>query len=125
MLNLSKPKPPHLQRGEKAEERAYQYLLQKGLQLVSRNYCCKLGEIDLMMHDGDTLVMVEVRYRKNDRFGSAVESITQKKQSRIIAAAKYYLVCNNLNNLAVRFDVVAISGNNHLNWIKNAFQTSY
>jgi putative endonuclease len=121
---LNKHKPIHLQRGEQAEEQAYQFLLQKGLQPVCRNYRCKPGEIDIIMRDKNALVMIEVRYRNNDKFGSAVESITAKKQSRIIAAATHYLMAKNINTQAVRFDVVAISGNNKLNWIPNAFQTS-
>ena len=122
---LNKLKSTHLQRGQKAEDQAYQYLLDNGLLPKCRNYRCKLGEIDLIMCHSNTLVMIEVRYRSSNKFGSAVESITPKKQSRIITAAKYYLVCNNINNQAIRFDVIAISGNNHLNWIQNAFQASF
>jgi putative endonuclease len=120
-LDLKKQKPQHLELGEKAEDRAHQFLVDKGLKTVCRNYRCKVGEIDLIMQDGDSLVMVEVRYRKSDTYGSAVESITRKKQKRIIAAAGLYLVVNNIDK-PVRFDVIAISGNQSLNWITNAFQ---
>ena len=120
-LMLKKQKPSHLKQGEKAEDRAHQFLVHKGFETVSRNYRCKLGEIDLIMQDGDTLVMVEVRYRKSDTYGSALESITRKKQSRIIAAAGLYLAVNKIDQ-PVRFDVIAISGDQSLNWIANAFQ---
>ena len=74
------------------------------------------------MEDDKTLVFIEVRYRKTDKFGSALESITARKQSRIIAATQCYLAANRTNQ-PVRFDVVAISGDNSINWIRNAFQT--
>ena len=118
----NKRKPPHLYKGEQAEEQAYNFLITKGFKPVFRNYRCKLGEIDLIMEDDKTLVFIEVRYRKTDKFGSALESITARKQSRIIAATQCYLAANRTNQ-PVRFDVVAISGDNSINWIRNAFQT--
>lgn len=121
MYMFNKPKTPHLRRGEKAEEQAHQFLINQGLKPVCQNYRCKLGELDLIMEDGNTLVIVEVRYRKSDKFGSAVESVTQRKQSRIIAAANFYLMVNNIDQ-PVRFDVIGISNNQTLNWIHNAFQ---
>ena len=117
-------KAAHLSQGVHAEEQAHQFLISKGLKPVCRNFRCKVGEIDLIMLDGNTLVIVEVRYRKNDKYGSALESVTKKKQSRIIAATHCYLKSNN-SNQAIRFDVIAISGNNNINWVRNAFQTSY
>lgn len=119
---LNKQKPPHLQKGEQAEDQAYHFLMNKGFRPVCRNYRCKSGEIDLIMVDEGTLVFIEVRYRKTDRFGSALESITARKQSRIIAATQSYLSANK-SDQPVRFDVVAISGNNSINWIRNAFQS--
>jgi len=118
---LNKLKALHLRRGEQAENRAEKFLTGKGFTTVVRNYRCKSGEIDLIMEDGDTLVMVEVRYRKNDTFGSALESITPRKQARIIAAAGHYLATQHIDR-PVRFDVIGISGNNTLNWVHNAFQ---
>lgn len=118
---IKKPKASHLKQGERAEELAHQFLVSKGFKTVCRNYRCKLGEIDLIMNDRSTLVMVEVRYRKSDTYGSALESITRKKQSRIIAAAGLYLAEKKIDQ-PVRFDVVAISGDQSLNWIANAFQ---
>src|SRR5690606_40598126 len=55
---------------------------------------CKQGELDLIMLDKQTLVIIEVRFRKTDKYGSALESVTQKKQSRIIAATHLYLSIN-------------------------------
>ncbi len=118
-------KPAHLAQGEKAEQKALQYLQQQGLEIVNQNYRCKQGEIDLIMHDNNFLVFVEVRYRKNSQYGSALETVTPKKQSRIIAATHHYLVSHRLADQAVRFDVVALTGENQLNWVKNAFQANF
>ncbi len=115
-------KPSHLIRGELAEQKALQFLLKKGLRLIHKNYRCGIGELDLVMDEKQTLVIVEVRYRQSDRFGGALESITAKKQSRIIAATKHYIMKQKITNRAIRFDVVALSGDQHINWIKNAFQ---
>ena len=116
-----KSKTSHLKQGEKAENQAQEFLIAQGLKPVCQNYRCKLGEIDLIMEDGNTLVIVEVRYRKSDKFGSALESVTLRKQSRIIATTKYYLMVNNIDQ-PVRFDVIGISNKQTLNWVNNAFQ---
>lgn len=117
-----KVKAVHLQQGEHYEQLARKYLLAQGLTEVARNYRCRYGELDLIMRDRQSLVIVEVRYRQSAVFGSAAESITVRKQSRIIAATQCYLAANPVND-AIRFDVVAVTGNNRLEWIKNAFQT--
>lgn len=118
---VSKIRPFHLVRGEHSEQLACDYLLQQGLQIKDRNFRCKYGELDLVMEESSTLVIVEVRFRKSDKYGGALESITRKKQSRIIAATQYYLMKNKLSN-AIRFDVIALSNNTEINWIQNAFQ---
>lgn len=116
-------KASHLASGKHAEEKAHRYLLAQGLKPVARNFRCPHGELDLLMLDGATLTVIEVRYRKNDRFGSAAETVTPAKQSRIIAATHYYLSQSpHYQQRPVRFDVVALSGQNQLDWIKNAFQ---
>jgi putative endonuclease len=115
-----KAKAAHLMRGESAEEQAHNFLIKNGLKPVFRNFRCKQGELDLIMTDQQTLVIIEVRFRKTDKYGSAAESITRAKQSRIIAATHVYL-SSQKNDRPIRFDVVAISGNGNINWIKNAF----
>ena len=115
-----KAKAAHLLRGESAEEQAHRFLINKGLKPVFRNYRCKQGELDLIMTDQQTLVIIEVRYRKTDQYGSALESVTRTKQSRIIAATHIYLSSRKTDR-PIRFDVVAISGNGKIEWIQNAF----
>jgi putative endonuclease len=120
---FNKPKAAHLQTGSKAEQQALDYLQQQGLRLVCSNYRCKSGELDLVMKEAEVLVIVEVRYRKSEQFGGALASITWQKQQRIISATQHYVIINKLSQAVIRFDVVAISGDNRINWIKNAFQT--
>lgn len=120
---FGKIKPSHLQKGDSAEQQALCYLRQQGLTLVCSNFRCKVGELDLVMKDGAALVIVEVRFRKSEQFGGALASITRQKQARIVAATQHYVIINKLSHCAIRFDVVAIAGDNRINWIKNAFQT--
>ncbi|MDO8827163.1 YraN family protein [Methylophaga sp.] len=113
----------HLQSGKQAEQLACDYLLKQGLKLIQRNFHCRRGEIDLIMQDGQTLVFVEVRYRRNDSHGGALESITSFKQSRIITTAQHYLMQSGWS-FNCRFDVIAISAGtaDKIVWIRDAFQ---
>ena len=77
--------------GSAAEDAAKTHLEQRGLKLLEQNFRCRRGEIDLIMQDGTGLVFIEVRYRRQNRFGSALESVTPAKQARVVAAARYYL----------------------------------
>lgn len=120
MLKQLLTKAEHLLRGEQAEQQAYHYLIKQGLKPVCRNFRCKQGELDLIMSEHNTLVIVEVRYRKSDKYGSAAESVTARKQSRIIAATEIYLTTH-ATRQALRFDVLTISGDGSIGWIKNAF----
>lgn len=107
--------------GDAAEDRALVHLQTNGHTLVTRNFRCKCGEIDLIVNDNDTLVFVEVRYRKRDDYGSALESVTASKQKKIQNSAQYYLQTKSLGeSQAIRFDVVAISPND-IQWIQHAF----
>lgn len=109
-----------------AEQKAEHYLLQQGLTLITRNFSCRYGEIDLIMQDHDSLVFTEVRLRENQEYGSGLESITRNKQNKIIRTAKYYLQQENLTNKAFcRFDVISLAttqNNDDVLWIKDAFQ---
>ncbi|MES9901228.1 MAG: YraN family protein [Sedimenticola sp.] len=117
-------RPTGKETGDDAEAQAKSHLESAGLQTVERNYRCRRGEIDLIMRHGSTLVFVEVRYRKNSTFGSAVESITATKRRRIITAASHYLAVTRLSDSPCRFDVVAITGEQRqqIDWIQDAFQ---
>ena len=111
-----------LRAGEAAEALACRYLEQQGLRLVRRNYRCRAGEVDLIMQDGEQLVFVEVRSRRTSRYGTPAESITKTKQKRLCKAAAHYLLTSR-SNAPCRFDVIAIvQQDNHLEWIRDAFQ---
>jgi putative endonuclease len=114
------------EKGEQAEQLACRYLQAQGLRLVQRNYRCRLGEIDLIMKDNASLIFVEVRYRRNGRFGSPMDSVTSTKQRRLIATAQYYLqLTGGTQSKRCRFDVVAITPaqeNNGILWLRDAFR---
>lgn len=108
--------------GVLAEKKALSYLQEQGLTLICQNYYCRFGEIDLIMSDQDTLVFIEVRYRKNSNFGGAFASINNSKQRKIITTAKHYLSTLDTEPFC-RFDAVAIGSESPTPaWIKNAFQ---
>lgn len=110
--------------GLAAEQLAATFLMQHGLKLVSRNYHCAYGEIDLIMQEGHTLVFVEVRLRSNAKFGSAAASITPQKQQKLIRTAQYYLQQHS-SSQACRFDAILLNGHNsdQPEWLRNAFET--
>ena len=93
--------------------------------LVSRNYRCRRGEIDLVMRDADALVFVEVRRRRSRGFGGGLDSVDARKQARLVAAAEHYLVRHRVgDDSPCRFDVVAIDGppgRTTLEWVRDAF----
>jgi putative endonuclease len=108
--------------GALAEARAEAFLLQQGLVKHAKNYRCKLGEIDLIMQHNTTLVFIEVRLRSHTGFASAAESVTVRKQQKIIRTAQHYLQQHKLTDTAnCRFDVIAFSDNGNPGWIKDAF----
>jgi len=113
------------QRGAVFEQLAKTWLEERGFVLLTSNYTCRGGEIDLVMKDGETVVFVEVRYRRHNRFGSAAESVDHRKQARIIGAARQYLARHSrYADFQCRFDVVALSGEQsalRINWIEGAF----
>ncbi|AFI83840.1 YraN family protein [Methylophaga nitratireducenticrescens] len=113
----------HLHSGRQAEQLACDYLKKQGLKLIQRNFHCRRGEIDLIMQDGKTLVFIEVRYRRNAYHGSALESITGSKQSRIIITAQHYLMQSGWSDNC-RFDAIAITATqpDQILWIRDAFQ---
>ncbi len=110
--------------GTAAEDLALRYLEAQGLTLVMRNFRCRVGELDLIMREGENLVFVEVRSRRYICYGTPAESVTRAKQQKLLRAAAFYLQRQCLN-LPCRFDVVAIlrpGGEPQVEWIRDAFQ---
>lgn len=109
--------------GQQYEAVAEKYLISCGFSLIERNFLAKGGEIDLIMRDGSTLVFVEVRYRKSQRYGHAAETVTRSKINKLIKAANMWLLNNGLSVYSTdfRFDLVAIhQQGEQVEWIKNA-----
>ncbi len=114
--------------GDKYEDIALEHLKRNGLTLVKRNHLCKGGEIDLVMLDGTTLALIEVRFRRNRSHGGAAASVTRSKRQRIVLAARHLLhTRTDLQKLRARFDLIAIELDDQqqpqIKWIKNAFST--
>ncbi|WGL17952.1 YraN family protein [Microbulbifer bruguierae] len=111
--------------GTKMEGLAEQHLIAAGLRIVERNFRGRFGELDLIARDGNTLVFVEVRYRRNRMFGGAVASVDFRKQRKLIATANGYLQYRRLD-CPCRFDVISIELGGRaedlkIDWIQNAF----
>ena len=106
--------------GARAEDLCADLLKAAGLRLIERNWRCRLGEIDLIAEEGETLVFAEVRMRGPGLFGGAAESVTAAKRARIVAAARLYLTRR--PEAPCRFDVFLVDGPpRHVQWIRNAF----
>jgi len=121
---MSKTTPSKIEAGQSGETSACRYLERQGLTLVERNFRCRAGELDLIMRDGRQLVFVEVRSHHASRYATPAESVTPRKQRRLIHAALYYLQQRRID-APCRFDVIAITqsqGESRLQWIKDAFQ---
>ncbi|MBX3158597.1 MAG: YraN family protein [Deltaproteobacteria bacterium] len=96
--------------GARSEQAAVELLLASGYRIVERNFRVKLGELDVIAADGDTLVFVEVRSRADDLHGSAIEAVGYRKQRQVARVAEMYLAMRRPTQRRVRFDVVAITG---------------
>ena len=96
--------------GRAAEDFALNWLQQRGLCVVERNFRCRFGEIDLVMRDGAVLAFVEVRMRRSARFGGAAGSVSATKLRKLALAAEFYLKCRRLTRPLARIDVLALEG---------------
>jgi putative endonuclease len=107
--------------GRRAEDLCADLMRRAGLEVLARNWRCRLGEIDLIARDGATLVFAEVRLRRDTRFGGAAESVTAVKRSRLIAAAQLYLAGRPAADC--RFDVLLLDALDagRVQWLRNAF----
>ena len=110
--------------GNIGEDLAAKYLQSKRYEIIDRNYRWARGEIDIVARIGDTLVFVEVKTARGDRFGSPETWVNQRKQSQIAQVAQRYLQEKRIQDLNCRFDVVAVQrkeGGWHLEHFENAF----
>lgn len=112
--------------GKAGESTACRYLQRFGYDILARNYSTPLGEIDIVAQDGDFLVFVEVKTRRNDTYGLPEEAINRKKMHKLTTLAQYYIKSKKIYNKKARFDVVSVIDRGlfrkkSLKLIKNAF----
>lgn len=108
-------------RGSEYENYAAEELRTEGCIIVETNYRCKFGEIDIIALDGEYLVFVEVKYRKNKNSGYPEEAVSASKQKRISLTADYYCITNGISEKQdCRFDVIAVD-DNEIRHYKDAF----
>lgn len=108
--------------GAEYEKRAEQFLCKEGILILERNFRCRQGEIDLIGKHQNCLVFVEVKYRSSNQAGLPEEAVGIAKQKRICRVAEFYLYTHQqYGNCMIRYDVVAIAGN-QLRWYPDAFE---
>lgn len=112
--------------GASVEAVARDYLIAQGLAPVAANVGYRLGELDLVMRDGDSLVFVEVRFRRDDRFGGGAASVDWRKCRKIVRAAQLFLMHHpRWADVPCRFDVIDAEGDvaaPTLTWLRDAFR---
>lgn len=118
-------------RGAAVEAAARAHLLKAGLREVAANASYRFGELDLVMLDGNrregpVLVFIEVRYRRDDRFGGGAASIDRRKRHKLVQAAQAFLLAHReFAHAACRFDVIDADGDPEaprLTWLQDAFR---
>lgn len=95
--------------GAFGEGLAARHLADRGMVVLDRNWRCELGEIDIVVRDGDTLVVCEVKTRRGDGFGTPAEAVTRSKQARLRRLAARWLAVHGVAADGVRIDVVAVT----------------
>lgn len=113
--------------GADSESMAVTFLKKNGYKIIERNYRTKIGEIDIIAKDGDTIVFIEVKARKSRAYNPK-EAVTSSKKRKISMVALYYLKSTRQINTRARFDVVAIDSakkSGAVEIIKNAFELAY
>ena len=114
--------------GKLGEDLALKKVTGLGYKCITRNYRCPLGEVDLIARDGDCLVFLEIKTRRNKSLGYAKEAINARKKRQLSKVALAYMKANNCCDVKSRFDVVAVTmrgGKARIEVIKNAFDLAY
>ena len=117
-----------LELGRFGEELAYKKIKRLGYKKIVRNYRCPQGEVDLIANDGDTLVFIEIKTRRDKSVGYAKEAVNARKRRQLSKVALFYMKSNNCFETKARFDVIAVSlkgGKPLIEVIKNAFDLAY
>lgn len=111
--------------GAAYEQIAIEYLQRQGVVILEHNYRNRRGEIDIIGRDGEYIVFIEVKYRRDNAKGYPVEAVNYSKQRTICRVADYYRMMHHMGDFTpVRYDVVAICGE-EITWYQNAFEHIY
>jgi putative endonuclease len=110
--------------GKKGEDKAVNYLKQKGYRILEQNFRAERGEIDIIALDQDTLVFIEVKTKRHDHFGEPETWVDKRKQAQIGKIAQAYLQQQDIVNMDCRFDVIGIVFKNQSNEIRH-FQDAF
>ncbi len=102
------PSPAHLRTGARGEALAARYLEEQGLTVLSRNWRCPEGELDLVLTDGVTLVVCEVKTRTSDNYGPPAEAVDDAKAARIRRLTRRWRADHGVPHVPTRYDVVSI-----------------
>lgn len=111
---------PNIERGRWGEDVAATWYLRRGYDVLARNWRCAEGELDLVVRRGRTVVICEVKARRTDAYGPAAAAVGPVKQRRLRRLAAAWLSSSGLRGVEVRFDVVAITGD-QLDVVTDAF----
>lgn len=111
--------------GPRGESMAADFLQKQGYTIVAKNYRQRMGEIDIVAEEGDCLVFVEVKTRKNDQYGNPFEAVDIRKQRKLSRLALGYISRHGGEDRNARFDVVAVyldrDSGSRVEHLKNAF----
>ena len=108
--------------GREGEARAAEYLRKKRYDIIGANYRCRFGELDLIAKKRELVIFVEVKLRKNDRFGAASDAVTPSKREKLRKAALSWIAATNCT-APTRFDVIEVyTETGRINHIENAFE---
>ena len=108
--------------GNAGEEKVVWKYRLKGYRILARNFSCRYGELDIVAQKGDTIAVIEVKTRKNDKFAQAKEFVDYRKQEKIKNTTNIFLQKNKLADYNIRFDVAEVyTESNTINIIENAF----
>ncbi len=115
--------------GAFGEDMACGYLESIGYRIIERNFSCRVGEVDIIAMEGDTLAFIEVKCRTSISFGNPSEAVSYYKQKRIVKTALFFMTRNKIFDYMCRFDVIEVltdgtKEKTNINLIKNAFEYS-
>ncbi len=94
--------------GKQGEDLACEYLERQGLVVLSRNWACREGELDVVATDGDQLIVCEVKSRSGVAFGSPLEAVTPEKLARVRKATQRWLMAYRVGWVSIRYDAISV-----------------